>query len=101
MAASVKLEGAARELHGAGNGPIAAYVDALGREAGIHLRVLDYSEHAVGHGADATAVAYVEAEAPDGRRRFGVGMHANIVTASLRAVTSAANRIASGAAAGK
>jgi 2-isopropylmalate synthase len=101
MAATVTLEGRQRELHGHGNGPIAAYVDALEAGAGIALRVLDYSEHAVGHGADATAVAYVEAEAPDGRRLFGVGMHANIVTASLRAVTSAANRIATGATAGK
>ena len=96
MAAMVKLDGASREFHGAGNGPIAAYVDALAREAGIAMSVVDYSEHAIGHGADATAVAYVEVTGTDGRSLFGVGMHANIVTASLRALTSAANRIASG-----
>jgi 2-isopropylmalate synthase len=61
------------------------------------MRVVDYSEHAVSHGADATAIAYVEARAADGRTLFGVGMHHNIVTASLRAVTSAANRIKGGA----
>ena len=101
MAATVKLAGAAREIRGQGNGPIAAYVDALAREAGIEMRVVDYSEHAVGHGADATAVAYVEIQAKDGRSLFGVGMHANIVTASLRALTSAANRIASGGSSAK
>jgi 2-isopropylmalate synthase len=97
LTATVKIDGAARELHGGGNGPIAAYVDALAREAGIDMRVVDYSEHAVSHGADATAIAYVEARDAQGRSLFGVGMHHNIVTASLRAVTSAANRIRSGA----
>ena len=96
LTATVKIDGEVRELQGGGNGPIAAYVDALARETGIEMRVVDYSEHAVGHGADATAIAYVEARAADGRTLFGVGMHANIVTASLRAVTSAANRIKSG-----
>ncbi|GIL00001.1 MAG: 2-isopropylmalate synthase [Alphaproteobacteria bacterium] len=96
LTATVKIDGEVRELHGGGNGPIAAYVDALARETGIEMRVVDYSEHAVGDGADATAIAYVEARAADGRTLFGVGMHANIVTASLRAVTSAANRIRSG-----
>ncbi len=97
LTATVKVEGAPRELQGGGNGPIAAYVDALNRATGIDMRVVDYSEHAVSHGADATAVAYVEAKTADGRTLFGVGMHANIVTASLRAGTSAANRAISGA----
>ena len=60
------------------------------------LEVVDYHEHAVGAGADATAVAYVEARAGNGRTVFGVGMVKNIVTASLRAVTSAANRLQRG-----
>ncbi|MGE0652851.1 MAG: 2-isopropylmalate synthase [Alphaproteobacteria bacterium] len=97
LTATVTVNGTAREIHGGGNGPIAAYVDALAREAGVDMRVVDYSEHAVGHGADATAIAYVEAKTADGRTLFGVGMHHNIVTASLRAVTSAANRAVSGA----
>ena len=59
----------------------------------IEIEVVDYHEHAVGTGANATAVAYVEARAGDGRTLFGVGMDKNIVTASLRAVTSAANRL--------
>ena len=54
--------------------------------------VLDYNEHAMGGGADASAVAYVEVKVGDGKPRWGVGIHGNIVTASLRAVVSAVNR---------
>jgi 2-isopropylmalate synthase len=57
------------------------------------LSVIDYSEHAAGRGADATAVAYVEVETGDGATLFGVGRHPSIVVASLRAVLSAANRV--------
>lgn len=85
-----------RTIIGTGNGPIAAYVDALARHAGAAIRVGDYHEHAIGHGADATAVAYIEAETADGRTVWGVGMDADIVTASLKAVTGAANRALSG-----
>ena len=53
--------------------------------------MIDYRERAIGVGADARAVAYVEIETPEGAL-FGVGEHVNIVTASLRAVTSAVNR---------
>ena len=59
--------------------------------------MVDYAEHAVAvggisDGADATAAAYVEAKAPDGTVRWGVGLHESILTASLRAVVSAVNR---------
>ncbi len=57
----------------------------------ISVRVLDYAEHALSSGGDAQAAAYVECEV-DGQVRWGVGVDANIVTASLRAVTSAVNR---------
>jgi 2-isopropylmalate synthase len=90
--ASVRVAGAERLAKGAGNGPIAAFVDALGRDAGISVAVLDYHEHAIGGGADASAVAYVEVKVGEGRPRWGVGIHGNIVTASLRAVVSAVNR---------
>jgi 2-isopropylmalate synthase len=80
-------------VRGHGNGPIAAFVDALAREAAIALEVLDYREHALGEGAGASAVAYVEARRPGGPARWGVGVDGSIVTASLRAVVSAANRI--------
>jgi 2-isopropylmalate synthase len=81
-----------RLAKGMGNGPIAAFVDALRRDAGITVSVLDYHEHAMGGGADASAVAYVEMKVGDGKPRWGVGIHGNIVTASLRAVVSAVNR---------
>ena len=54
--------------------------------------MVDYSEHAIGTGADASAVAYVEMADPGGRKVWGVGVNQNIVTASLRAVVSALNQ---------
>ena len=80
---------------GRGNGPIAAFVDALNRQFGLNLQVVDFREHAVGHGADAPAMAYVEIGfgSPD-RVLFGVGRNGNIVTASLEGVISAVNRAA-------
>jgi 2-isopropylmalate synthase len=90
--ALLRLSGAERLAKGTGNGPIAAFVDALKRDAGIVVSVLDYNEHAMGGGADASAVAYVEARVGNGKPRWGVGIHGNIVTASLRAVVSAVNR---------
>ena len=85
-------DGVARTVTGAGNGPIAAFVDALRRGLGVEIDVVDYAEHALGQGADAMAVAYVETIGTDGALRWGVGTHANIITASLRAVLSALAR---------
>jgi 2-isopropylmalate synthase len=93
LTAEVMHEGVKRTVEGHGNGPIDAFVDALRRSFGIQLRVHDYREHAVGAGADARAVAYVEAEV-NGRTLWGVGRDANIVTASLAAICSAVNRAA-------
>jgi 2-isopropylmalate synthase len=90
--APLRVSGTERLAKGVGNGPIAAFVDAVRRDAGIQVAVLDYHEHAIGGGADASAVAYVEVRVGDGRPRWGVGIHGNIVTASLRAVVSAVNR---------
>jgi 2-isopropylmalate synthase len=93
LEANVRLEGGERWIKGHGNGPIAAFVDALGRDAGLPVEIVDYAEHALGEGADARAVAYVETRTPgSGKVRWGVGVDANIVTASLRAVVSAVNR---------
>jgi 2-isopropylmalate synthase len=77
-------------LQGTGNGPIAAFVDALGT-IGYDVRVLDYAEHALSSGGDAIAAAYVECAVGD-QILWGVGLDPNIVTASLRAVLSAVNR---------
>jgi 2-isopropylmalate synthase len=94
LSVEVDIDGETRTLTGAGNGPIAAFVTALAG-AGINLRFLDYAEHALSAGDDAKAAAYVEAELGAGsnsRVLWGVGIDANIVTASLRAVLSAVNR---------
>ena len=78
------------QLSGVGNGPIDAFVNALS-DVDISVRVLDYAEHAMSSGGDAQAAAYVECEV-NGETYWGVGIDANIVTASLRAVASAVNR---------
>lgn len=92
VSASIRSEGRERTINGKGNGPIAAFVDALKVDCGYNLAVLDYHEHAIGHGGDATAVAYVEIEDANGQSIYGVGIHPNIVVASLKATVSALNR---------
>jgi len=91
LEAAIQVDGVERLVRGAGNGPIAAFVDALGRDAATAVEVVDYHEHALGEGAGATAVAYVEARVA-GKTRWGVGIDSNILTASLKAVVSAVNR---------
>ena len=88
--ATVKIDGVETEIRGEGNGPLAAFVDALG-SVGIDVSVLDYSEHALSSGEEAAAAAYVEASV-GGRTVWGVGIATSITTASLRAVVSAVNR---------
>jgi 2-isopropylmalate synthase len=89
--ATVRRDGVPWTLLGSGNGPIDAFVQALRTEFELDVTVRDYHEHAVGSGADATAVAYVEVVA-DGVVRYGVGRDRSIVTASLQAVLSGVNR---------
>ncbi|MBC6463975.1 2-isopropylmalate synthase [Actinomadura alba] len=88
----VRLDGEIREIEGIGNGPISAFVDAL-TPIGVNVRVLDYHEHALSAGGDAKAAAYVESQIGD-TVYWGVGVDANIVTASLKAVLSTVNRAA-------
>jgi 2-isopropylmalate synthase len=87
---TVELEqrGRRRTLRGRGNGPIDAFVHAMEEE----VRVLDYHEHAIGAGASAAAAAYVELKLGDGPALHGVGVDANIVSASLKAIVSGVNR---------
>ena len=89
----IAVDGEARSISGRGNGLISGVIDALAGTTGPALDVVDYSEHAIGYGADAQAAAYVECRAADGRTVFGVGIDADIATASVRAVLSAANRV--------
>ncbi|MGW4768611.1 2-isopropylmalate synthase [Nocardia sp. NPDC004278] len=90
IAAVVKVDGVEQEITGAGNGPLAAFVDAIAA-VGFDVRVLDYSEHAMSAGDDAQAAAYVECAIGD-KVVWGVGIATSITTASLRAVVSAVNR---------
>jgi len=87
---TVSIDGISHVLHGRGNGPIDAAVQALG----LPVRVDSYEERSIDSGADARAVAFIEATS-DGvtGARFGVGIDRSIVMASLRALISAANRL--------
>jgi len=95
IVATVMVDDAERQIEGVGNGPIAAFVDALSRECDIELEVLDYHEDAVGAGADAQAAAYVQIRGNGAGTLYGVGIDGDIVTASLKAVASAATRATS------
>jgi len=79
---------ATMHLQGGGNGPIDAFVNALG----LDIRLMDYHEHAIGSGANASAACYVELRLAGGPTIFGAAMDSNIVTASFKAVLSAVNR---------
>ncbi len=80
------------QLDGEGNGPIDAFFDAL-KKCGIsRYKFMSYHEHAIGSGADAKACAYIELLSPEGANIFGVGVHANINIASIKAVLCAVNR---------
>ena len=85
---SVEHERVTASHHGQGNGPIDAFVAALG----LDIRLMDYHEHAIGSGADAKAACYVELRLGNGPTLFGAAIDSNIVTASFKAVLSAVNR---------
>ncbi|MCG8689679.1 MAG: 2-isopropylmalate synthase [Minwuiales bacterium] len=93
LTAAIRRHGEELTIVGRGNGPIAAFVDALETECGVKIAVKDYHEHALGRGADATAMAYVEVANESGDTLFGVGRHPNITNASLRAILCAVNRL--------
>ncbi|XVQ13429.1 2-isopropylmalate synthase [Spirillospora sp. CA-255316] len=92
LGCDIRLDGEIREIEGVGNGPVSAFEAALAT-VGVHVRVLDYAEHAMSAGGDARAAAYVECDV-DGTSVWGVGIDGNIVTASLKAILSAVNRVA-------
>lgn len=77
-----------------GNGPIDAVLNGLMKELDIDIKVLDYTEHALGGGANAQAAAYIHMlDVRTGRTTFGVGVSSNITRASIRAIFSALNRL--------
>ena len=88
----LSIDGEERSISGRGNGLISGVIAALADSTGPSLDVIDYSEHGIGHGAGAQAVAYLECRTGDGRTIWGIGIDTDIATASVRAVLSAANR---------
>ncbi len=92
LTAVIKFHGQRIEISGRGNGPIAAYVDAINRIFDVDFRVVDYHQHATGKGHDAQSASYVEIQGDKSVTRYGAALHSNIVTSSLSAVTSAFNR---------
>ncbi|QRI65736.1 2-isopropylmalate synthase [Shinella sp. PSBB067] len=92
VAAEITDGGEGKRIEGRGTGPIDGFINALSIYLGIPMSVADYSEHSLQHGSNAAAIAYVEVEHPGGKL-FGVGINTNIVTASLEAIVSAANRV--------
>jgi 2-isopropylmalate synthase len=88
VCADIGIDGNPSKVRASGNGPIDAFVQALG----LDIKVMDHHEHAIGAGADARAACYVELRLDNGPTLFGVGIDRNIVTASFKAVLSAINR---------
>ena len=93
MNAEIEVEGEKYFLDGEGTGPIDAFVQALSAAVGRNVRVLNYAEHAIGEGANAKAIAYVELRVDEAQICYGVGVDANIVSASLRAIISGVQRV--------
>ncbi|HEX6286231.1 MAG TPA: 2-isopropylmalate synthase [Acidimicrobiia bacterium] len=92
ITAHLDVRGEDITVTGAGDGPVEAFVNALRHQWDVAFDVHDYSEHAIGSGADAKAVAYVESSGEDGTMRWGIGVDSNITTASLLAVLAAFER---------
>ncbi len=91
LRADLPWAGETRRIEGQGNGPI----DASSTRWPSHrhsIRVMDYHQHAIGAGADAQAVAYLELRVDETRTLFGVGKDADIVSASLKAIVSGLER---------
>ena len=87
LKADVQLGGRTVSLQGEGTGPVDAFVAGLNATGLAQVRVMDYREHAIGSGANAQAVAYLELRVGD-RTLYGVGMDADILTASLKGILS-------------
>lgn len=94
LSATANFNGKQLQFDGSGSGPIDAFVQGFSKASGHNVEVLAYHEHATGAGSDAQAVAYVEMRVDGGDPVFGVGVDANIITASLAAILSGAHRAA-------
>jgi 2-isopropylmalate synthase len=92
ITAQLGVDGEPVTIQGEGDGPVEAFVAAIVAHFGTEFDVVDYSEHAIGRGSAAEAVAYVETVAAEGDVKWGVGQNPNITTASLHAVLAAFQR---------
>ncbi|HVV01049.1 MAG TPA: 2-isopropylmalate synthase, partial [Verrucomicrobiae bacterium] len=81
------------DLNGEGNGPLAALVHGFGKAGVPRFEIVHYSEHALGSGEEASAIAYIQVKQPGGITRWGAGVDTNIELASVKAVLSALNRL--------
>jgi 2-isopropylmalate synthase len=91
LQAALQIDGQVLGLSGQGNGPVDAFAAALQAAFDVPVQVLDYHEHAIGGGAKACAAAYIEMRVGD-RRLHGVGVDADIVAASFKALLSGVAR---------
>lgn len=90
---TIRIDGVEQSISGRGNGLISSLANALQDTLGGPLDIIDYSEHAIGHGTDARAAAYVECRVGNGPILYGVGISRDVATASVRAILSAANAV--------
>ncbi len=80
------------DISGEGNGPLAALVHGFGQAGVPRFEITNYSEHALGAGEEAAAIAYIQVRLANEKTRWGAGVDTNIELASVRAVLSALNR---------
>ena len=92
ISATVKVDGVEHAIAGDGNGPIDAFVDAMNREFGFAIRVVDFQEQSITDGASGTAMAYIGLQFGESEPVYGVGVNPSIVKASLNAILCAVNR---------
>jgi 2-isopropylmalate synthase len=91
FAGKIRIDGEEVSVSGRGNGLISSLANALAEKLGGEIDIIDYSEHAIGHGTEARAAAYVECRVGDGPVLFGIGISQDVATASVRAILSAVN----------
>ena len=90
--AKILREGKPMEISGQGNGPLAALVHGFITAGMPRFEIMNYSEHALGSGEEASAISYIQIKLVDDKTRWGAGVDTNIELASIRAVLSALNR---------
>ena len=90
--AVISVNGEARTVSSAGNGPLDAFCTALKDGLGCEFTLCGYHEHALTKGSSSKAVAYIETEYPDGRKFWGAGVDTDIIIASIKAMLSSLNR---------